>query len=132
MDFLLTLHSVLRWIILGVAALAVFKFALGWAMGGSFKGIDRGLAAGFSGLLDTQILLGSIFFVWSGFSGAGFPGYRWLHMIVMLLAAALAHVPSRLKALGDKQRFLYSLLAILVTLALVYLGVSFLPNGWNR
>lgn len=132
MEFLLTIHSVLRWIIIGVAALAVIKFILGWAMNSAFKGMDRGLAAGFSGLLDTQVLLGFIFFLWSGLSGAGFPGYRWEHMVIMLVAAALGHVPSRLKALGDKHRFLYSVVAILGALALVYVGVMRLPGGWSR
>ena len=49
MEFLLTIHSVLRWIIIVVAVLAVVKFAIGWATNASFKGMDRGLAAGFSG-----------------------------------------------------------------------------------
>ena len=132
MAFLLTIHSTLRWIIIVVAFLAVVKFALGWAMNSSFKGMDRGLAAGFSGLLDTQVLLGLIYFVWSGLDGSGFPGFRWEHMVIMLVAAALGHVPSRLKALGDKQRFLYSVIAILGALAMVYVGVMRLPGGWTR
>ncbi|RJP53989.1 MAG: hypothetical protein C4583_03600 [Anaerolineaceae bacterium] len=132
MDFLFILHSVLRWIIIAVAALTVFKFAIGWAVNASFKGMDRGLAASFSGLLDVQVLLGLVFFLWSGFTGAGFPGYRWEHMVIMIIAAALGHVPSRLKALGDKQRFFYSVVAILGALALVYVGVMRLPGGWTR
>ena len=132
MNFLLTIHSVLRWIIIVVAVLAIVKFALGWAMNSSFKGIDRGLAAGFSGLLDMQVALGLIFFLWDGFSGAGFPGFRWEHMVIMLVAAALGHVPARLKALGDKQRFLYSVISILGVLAMVYGGVMRLPGGWTR
>ncbi len=132
MDFLLTLHSILRWIIIAVAALTVFKFAISWAGNQSFKGMDRGLAAGLSGLMDAQVLLGLVFFLWSGFSGEGFPGYRWLHMLIMIVAAALGHVPSRLKALGDKQRFFYSVVAILGALALVYVGVMLLPGGWTR
>lgn len=132
MDFLLTLHSVLRWVIVVVTALTVIKFAIGWATSASFKGMDRGLAAGFSGLMDAQVLLGLVFFLWSGFNGAGFPGYRWEHMITMIIAAALGHVPSRLKALGDKQRFFYSVVAILGALALVYVGVMRLPGGWTR
>lgn len=132
MEFLLMIHSVLRWVIIAVAVLAVLKFALGWAMNSSFKGMDRGLAAGFSGLLDTQVLLGLIFFIWNGFAEQGFPAFRWFHMLVMLLAAAMGHVPSRLKALGDKQRFFYSLISILGTLVLVYLGVMLLPGGWAR
>jgi hypothetical protein len=124
MDFLLTLHSILRWIIIGVAALTVFKFAIGWAVNASFKGMDRGLAAGFSGLMDAQILLGLVFFLWSGFAEDGFPVNHWIHLLVMLAAAALGHVPSRLKALGDKQRFSYSIVSILGAVGLVFVGVA--------
>jgi hypothetical protein len=124
MNFLYIIHSTLRWIIIIVALLAVIKFALGWAMNSAFKGMDRGLASGLSGLLDTQVLLGLIYFLWDGFSGGGFPGYRWEHMVVMLIAAAMGHVPARLKALGDRQRFFYSLIAILGALALIYVGIS--------
>lgn len=124
MDFILTIHSTVRWIIIIVAVLAVIKFALGWAMNSSFKGMDRGLASGLSGLLDLQVLLGLIFFLWDGFSGAGFHGYRWEHMVTMLIAAAVGHVPSRLKSLGDRQRFFYSLVAILGALALIYVGIT--------
>jgi uncharacterized membrane protein YfhO len=132
MSVIFTLHSILRWIIIVVAALTVFKFAISWAGNQSFKGMDRGLAAGFSGLLDAQVLLGIVYFIWSGFGGAGFPAYRWEHMVIMIAAAALGHVPSRLKALGDKQRFFYSVVAILGALVLVYVGVMLLPGGWTR
>lgn len=126
MDILLTLHSILRWFIIFLAALTVFKFAVSWAGNQSFKGIDRGLAAGLSGLMDTQVLLGLVFFLWSGFSGEGFPGYRWLHMLIMIVAAALGHVPSRLKTLGDKQRFSYSIVSILGAVVLVFVGIAVL------
>lgn len=124
MNFLYIIHSTIRWIIIIVALLAVIKFALGWGMNSAFKGMDRGLASGLSGLLDMQVLLGLIYFLWDGFSGGGFPGYRWEHMVIMLIAAAVGHVPSRLKALSDRQRFLYSLIAILGALGLIYVGIS--------
>lgn len=124
MDILLIVHSALRWAIVVIAVLAILKFSIGWAVNGSFKGMDRGLAAGFGGLMDAQALLGLVYFLWSGFTGDGFPGHRWLHLGIMLLAAALGHVPARLKALGDKQRFFYSLVAIAGALALVFVGVA--------
>jgi hypothetical protein len=127
MDFLLTLHSILRWIIIAVAALTVFKFAVSWAGNQSFKSMDRGLASGLSGLMDAQVLLGVVYFIWSGFGGAGFPAYRWMHLLIMFVAAALMHVPGRLKALGDKQRFSYSIVSILGALGLVVVGISILP-----
>lgn len=129
MDILLTIHSFLPLIIFAVAVLAIFKFAIGWLMNSSFKGMDRGLTAGFSGLMDAQALLGFVYFLWSGFAGEGFPGYRWLHMLIMIAAAALAHIPSRLKSLSDKLRFQYALFAILGALALVFVGVAMVATG---
>jgi hypothetical protein len=128
MDILLTIHSFLPLLIVTVAVLAIFKFAIGWLMNSSFKGLDRGLASGFSGLMDLQILLGLIFFLWNGFTVTGFPGYRWLHMGIMSAAAVLGHLPSRLKMLGDKPRFAASLGAILGALALVFVGVAVLAG----
>ena len=124
MDILLTIHSFLPLIIIAVAVLAIFKFAIGWLMNSPFKGMDRGLASGLSGLIDLQVLLGLILFLWSGFAGEGFPGYRWLHMVIMIGAAALGHLPARLKMLGDKPRFAASLGAILGALVLIFAGVA--------
>jgi len=132
MDILITVHSILRWFIIIIAALAIFKYSVSWAVNRPFKGMDRGLASALSGLMDAQVLLGFVYFLWSGFAGAGFPGYRWLHMLIMVAAAVLMHVPGRLKALGDMQRFTYSIVTILGALVLVYIGVMFLPGGWTR
>ncbi len=132
MSVLLMVHSLVRWALVVIAVVAIFKFALGWANNGAFKGMDRGLLAGFSGLMDTQVLLGLVYFLWSGFGGAGFPAYRWFHMLVMIMAAGLAHVPSRFKPLSDRLRFQYSLMVLLGVLALVYFGVTLLPGGWAR
>lgn len=126
MEILLTIHSILRWFIIVLAALTVFKYAVSWAGNGSFKGMDRGLAAALSGLVDAQVLLGFVYFLWDGFAGAGFPGYRWLHMLFMIAAAALMHVPARLTSLGDKQRFSYSILCILGAVVLVLVGIAIL------
>jgi uncharacterized membrane protein YphA (DoxX/SURF4 family) len=130
MDTLLAIHSFVRWIIMLVALVAIVKFAIGWAANSLFKGMDRGLASGFSGLMDLQVLLGLVYFIWNGIVVTGFPMYRILHMITMLIAAAVAHLPSRFKALNDKLRFQYSFLAILASLILVFIGISFLPNAW--
>ncbi len=126
MNILVIVHSLLRWFIIAFAALTIFKFAISWAGNRPFKSMDRGLASGLSGLMDLQVLLGLIYFLWSGFTGEGFPGYRILHMVIMIVAAALMHVPARLKALGDKQRFSYSIVSILGALVLVFVGIAIL------
>jgi hypothetical protein len=128
MSTLLTIHSYLRWLIVIVAVVAIVKFAIGWLRGGTFKGIDRGLASGFSGLIDLQATLGLIYFVWNGIAGAGFPVYRIEHAVIMIVAAVVGHLFSRWKDAEDKKRFRNSLFIVIDVLILVFFGVSVLPG----
>jgi hypothetical protein len=82
MQILLMIHSILRWLIVIVAVIAVVKFAIGWLRGSAFSGMDRGLASGFSGLIDLQVTIGLILMIWSGIAGAGFPRYRIEHAVL--------------------------------------------------
>lgn len=132
MEILLALHSIVRWIIIVVAALAIVKFAIGWAGDQFFKSVDRALTSAFSGLMDLQVLLGLIYFIWNGTAETGFLLYRILHLIIMVIAAVAAHIPARFKNLDDKLRFLYSMLVILGALALIFIGISVLPGGITR
>ena len=94
MNILLTIHSLLRWLILLVAVVAIVKLGLGWRRGGPFDGMDRGVVAGYSGLLDLQVLLGLVLLIGDAiFLGEGFPMVRILHAIVMILAVVTAHLP---------------------------------------
>ncbi|NOH01139.1 MAG: hypothetical protein HND47_03770 [Chloroflexi bacterium] len=129
---LLPFHSYLRWLIVVVAVTAVIKFALGWLRGGAFKGMDRGLAAGFSGLMDLQAALGIIMLVGFGVSGEGFPMVRIEHAVTMFIAVALAHLPARWKTAADTIRFRNALFCILGAMLFVFVGVMRLPGGWSR
>lgn len=133
MAILLMLHSIVRWFILLVAVIAIVQFALGWLRGGQFKGMDRGLTAGFSGLMDLQVTLGIIFLLWSGLgAGAGFPRFRIEHGITMIIAAVVAHLPARWKNANDKTRFRNNLFTIIAALVLVLVGIMSLPGGLTR
>jgi hypothetical protein len=132
MNVLLMVHSVLRWLILLAAAIAVVKFALGWLQGSEFKGMDRGLTSAFSGLMDLQVTVGLILLLWSGFSGVGFPAFRIEHAIAMILAAVVAHLPARWKNAEPKRRFRNTLFATLGSILLVIVGLTFLPGGMSR
>ena len=130
MDTLLAIHSFVRWILIVLAIIVIIKFAVGWAAKHPFKGMDRGLASGFSGLMDLQVLLGVVYLIWNGIAAAGFPAYRIEHGATMIVAAGVAHLPARFKNLNDRLRFQYSFFAIIGSLVLVAIGISFLPNGW--
>ena len=130
--FLLPIHSYVRWLILIVALVAVVKFAIGWLRGGAFKGMDRGLTAAFSGLMDLQALLGLIMFVGLGAGGEGFPMVRIEHTVTMLIAVVLGHLPARWKNAPDAIRFRNALFCIVGAVVFVYVGVLRLPGGWTR
>ncbi len=91
-----------------LAVIIIVKFAISWAANSLFKAMDRGLTSAFSGLMDLQVTLGLIYLIWNGIAVAGFPTYRILHGVTMIIAAAVAHLPSRFKNLNDKLRFQYS------------------------
>lgn len=131
MQTLLVIHSHTRWLILLVALVAIVKFTLGWLRGGAFKGMDRGLASGFSGLIDLQATLGLIFLIWTGLSGVGFPMLRIEHATTMIIAAVLAHLPARWKNASDTVRFRNTLFCIVGSLVLVFMGVVRLRGGWT-
>ena len=132
MGILLMIHSILRWLIVIVAVFAIVKFALGWLRGGTFKSMDRGLASGFSGLVDLQVTLGIIYLIWDGIAITGFPAFRIEHAITMIIAAVVGHLSARWKNTEDKIRFRNSLFIVIDVLIIIFIGVARLPGGWSR
>ena len=129
MGLLLMLHSLVRWVIVFVGLFALVKFLVGWVRKSEFTKKDRRLSAGFSGLIDLQVTLGFIFFIWNGML-VGFPMFRIEHMVIMLLAAVVAHLPSFMKKAENK--FAVAFFAVLGALVLIIMGVALLPGGWSR
>lgn len=129
MGFLLMVHSLVRWVIVFVGLFALVKFLVGWVRKSEFTKKDRRLSAGFSGLIDLQVTLGFIFFIWNGML-VGFPMFRIEHMVIMLLAAVVAHLPSFMKKAENKSAVAF--FAVLGALVLIVTGVALLPGGWSR
>ena len=132
MSILLMIHSILRWVILLVAIIALIKFLIGWLRSSNFHPEDRGLMAGFSGLMDLQATIGIVLLLWGGFTTLGFPRYRLEHGLIMILAAVVAHLSARWKNADDTVRFRNYLFLILASLVLVLIGISVLPGGLSR
>jgi hypothetical protein len=132
MNILLMAHSGLRWLVIVVAAVAIIEYLIGWLRRAQFRGMDRGFMAAFSGLMDLQATLGIILLLWSGFTGAGFPGFRLLHGLIMIIAAVVAHMSVRWKNADDTTRFRNNLFIILASLILVLIGIAVLPGGLSR
>jgi len=133
MTWLLTLHSIVRWLIVLTALAALLRFGLGWLRRQNYDKSASALAAAFSGLMDTQALLGTLFFIINGAAIDGGFGlrYRWEHLTAMLLAVIVAHLPAMWKKRPAAVRYAYGLVVILVSLGLVLAGIAVLPgNRW--
>jgi hypothetical protein len=126
------IHSILRWVILLVAVIAIIVFLVAWLRRSQLQGVDRGLMSGFSGLMDLQATLGIILLIWGGLGGIGFPAYRIEHGLIMVLAAVVAHLSARWKNVDGPVRYRNYFLIILGSLLLVLLGISVLPGAFSR
>ena len=131
MDFVLTLHSIVRWVIVIVALAAIVRFVLVWAGKAQDSNMDRGLMSGFSGLLDLQVLLGLIYLVWNGLSAAGFPLFRLAHALIMIVAVVIAHLSMRWKNAEASIRARNNLFAIVASSVLIFIGVA-IVGGWVK
>ena len=125
MDFIQTLHSINRWIILVVAVIALIKFLIGWLRNSSYLPADRGLKAGYTGLLDLQLLLGIILLI-----GLTLERFRIEHAVIMLVAVILTHLSRLWRDKPDKVKFRNNFLVIVLSMLLIIAGVTALPQGW--
>ena len=102
---LLSLHSILRWLVLIFGLLAIIRSVNGMRFKRGFTGQDNQISRLFTSFLDIQVLIGLIlYFVLSpitttamqNFGGAmGNSGTRYFlveHSVLMLLALIAAHV----------------------------------------
>ena len=138
---ILSLHNLVRWVVVILAILALVRAYRGWLGRREWTDGDRKSGVFFSAALDTQLLLGLILYFISPLTRAalqdfgaamGNPGLRFFaleHVFYMLLAVILVHIGSvrsrRARTDLDKHR----LAAIFYTLAVVLILIA-IP--WSR
>jgi hypothetical protein len=128
MAFLLTLHSIVRWLVVIVAVVAVVRYALVLAGRVQSSGLDRGLMSGYTGLLDLNVLLGLILII-----GLGFTPQRLEHAVTNIVAVAAAHfLAQRAKKIEDARlKARTNLLGVVTSILIVVVGVA-VVGGWAR
>ena len=128
MDFILTLHGAMRWLVLVLAFLAVVKFGWGWLRRREYASLDRGLMLAYTITLDLNLLLGLILLL---ALGGGFPHARVEHAVTMLFAILVAHTNAAWRHSSSAPRkFRNNLLAVIISLAVVVVAVFRLRGGW--
>lgn len=136
-SLVLTIHSILRWLVILLAVLALARMYSGWLGSKPWtKGDDRaGLL--FTIVFDLQVLVGLILYfflspITSGFLGgtvtAGGPGVLFFgieHIVVMLIALGVAHMGRSMakKAATDQEKFRRASLFFTFAVVLVLLAI---------
>jgi hypothetical protein len=119
--FLFHAHSGLRYLVL-LAAVASFLYSIVGAVTG--RPWDRGgriLLVSFVGLLDLQVLIGLVLvFIWPFYPAL------WGHIVLMVLAAAVAHFTSIVnrRRPPEKKNHLTAALGVVGALILVVGGIT--------
>jgi len=128
MEFIVGLHSLVRWLVVIVAVVAIVRYALVMAGRAQPSGMDRGLISGYTGLLDLNVLLGLILII-----GLGFTTQRIEHAVTNIIGVVVAHVfAQRAKKIEDpKIKARTNLLGVVISLAIIIVGVA-LIGGWAR
>jgi hypothetical protein len=132
MSIVLQLHSLNRWLIIIVAVLTVTRLCFLWIRKGNMGTNDLRLVNAFNGLLGIQMVLGLVYLVWAGIVGWSLPVFRLIHAGIMLAAITVGGLPERWHKAQSPHVVRNSLLAVIGTLVLIYIGVASLPGGWAR
>jgi hypothetical protein len=126
-QFILEIHGLVRWLVAFMAIVAIIKFALGWLRQMPYTAADRGIMSAYTGLLDTNMLLGLILF----FGLGGFPMNRIEHASTMIGAVVVAHLSAIWRKSDDSaKKFRNNLIVIVVSIILIVYAVVQLRGGW--
>ena len=128
MGLVLTLHSIVRWLVVIVAVIAVVRYALVMSSRAQSNGMDRGLISGYTGLLDLNVLLGLILII-----GLGFTAPRIEHAVTNIIGVAVAHIfAQRARKIDEvKLKARTNLLGVVISILIIVVGVA-LIDGWAR
>lgn len=127
-NILLWAHSLARWVVIVATLVALIVLILRLIQNGGYDlGVGRVMRF-FSISVAIQWVIGLVLFV---VMGAFDIRYRWEHVATMTLVLIVAHVHYMVKRRPERTRLVIALVSILVVLALVYVGVALLPQGWR-
>lgn len=127
--FFFFLHSGFRWLAVLALVVAFVWLLIGILRGREYDRMTHRIMVIFSSAVGLQWVLGILVLLFYAFSlPGGAQGYHWVHLIIMTIAVAAAHMYIPLKSRSDSVRYRGGLAIIIATLVLIILGVAVLPG----
>lgn len=118
MDIVLTLHSIVRFLVLAIALAGIVVSLLNLAQRSALARPGQILASAFVGMYDLQVLLGLLIILLGGLSNA-------LHPVVMFVGVLVAHgIQSMSKRSGENASPLARLALFVVPLLIILVGLA--------
>ena len=128
MDFILTIHGLMRWLVAIAGLIAIIKFAYGWLSKADYTPVDKRIMSIFTILLDINLLLGLILLFGTG---TGSTPNRMEHATTMILAVIVAHLSIIWrKSPSSAVKFRNNLIVVVIASLLIIMGVIRLRGGW--
>ena len=126
--FLLGLHSGVRWLVILATIAVLLKLIVNLVQKAPVDTLTQRLMSIWSGLAGLQMVIGIILFLVLGQFNVG---YRWAHVVMMVIAVGAANQYRRFKDAPDPIKNRNYLILVVVVLALILIGIALLPgNRW--
>ncbi len=129
MEFIYTLHSHFRWLVLLFAVVTVILYLHGWLSKRRFSKIDRTMGVIFVSTMDLQVLLGLINLIAIASATQELHAKQIEHVATMIAALVLVHVAAKWKSKPDTIRFKNTFFFYFVAIVLVFNGIVRLRGG---
>ena len=121
------IHGDIRWLILLVGVIALVKFIIGFVQKQEYTQLDRRLMLAYTIVIDINVLLGLINLFLLGV----FARPQLEHAFTMILALIAVHVSARWRKSEDSAKiFRNNIIVILISIALIFVGVLALRGSW--
>ena len=129
MDTLVSVHGVLRWVVLLAGVVALVVALAGWLGSTASERATRQAMLFYAVSLDLQVLLGIVIWVLGNYWQSEIRQFKFEHPLMMLLALIVAHVAAARarRAQGPIAAARGRAIGTALSLLLVLLGIP-----WNR
>jgi hypothetical protein len=123
-DFLVTLHGIIRWLILVAALVALYALFAARREGG-WTALARNSSQAYAILLSLQVVVGVTIWIlqkrWDGTE----PFLSWIHPAAMLVAIGLAHgmLGRARRSVDEMQKNRFALIGVVGSLVVLVLAI---------